>query len=120
MSHLSKATVLCGVCSVLAACDSSQPSGPTSPEADLAASGAAAGNTWHWRPPMLYGRAAAAAAAIGSTVYLVGGANASNSGTTTLQTYSVTTRSWSTRRPLPLARAWTNGASVINGVIYVS
>ncbi|HEX6107557.1 MAG TPA: kelch repeat-containing protein, partial [Gemmatimonadales bacterium] len=34
--------------------------------------------------------------------------------------YNVATNTWTDRRPLPVPLAWSNGAGVINGKIYVS
>jgi N-acetylneuraminic acid mutarotase len=94
---------------------------PTEPvetgQADLAV---AAANTWSTKAPLIAARRFMAAAAIGNNIYAVGGADARNYSTTTLQVYDITKNTWSTRKPLPSARAWTNGASVINGKLYVS
>jgi N-acetylneuraminic acid mutarotase len=118
--------VLLGLCTAIAACDS--PTAPTEepqrPEGVESSSLVAAASGWSKTASMARARAAAAAATIGSTIYVVGGtpsATGSDQGsTTTLQAYNTRTNTWSLRRPLPLPRAWFNGASVISGRIYVS
>jgi N-acetylneuraminic acid mutarotase len=69
---------------------------------------------------MAWARKFAAAATIGNTIYVIGGSDPSNATSTTVQAYNIKTNTWSLRRPLPAAREGTNGATVINGRIYVS
>lgn len=81
-------------------------------------------NVWATRQAMLYGRTRMPAAALNGIIYGVGGevrnSNDDLVATTTLQTYNVGTNTWSTRRSLPTAKFGRNGASVINGRIYVT
>ena len=98
----------------------------TSPEDGLGSSGPlsadllAASNSWTWKRFMAAARHDAVAATIGNTIYVFGGNNPSNTATTTVQAYNVSTNTWALRKPLPAPRAWLNGASVINGKIYVT
>jgi len=91
---------------------------------DAAASaGVAVANTWvslHELPARR--EAGMVAATFGGVVYAVGGQYHSTSDfviTNTLLAYNIGTNSWSFRKPLPIHNTWMNGASVINGLIYV-
>jgi N-acetylneuraminic acid mutarotase len=98
----------------------------TSPEDGLSSSGPlsadllASSNSWTWKRFMAAARQDVVAATIGNTIYVFGGNNPSNTATTTVQAYNVSTNTWALRKPLPAPRAWLNGASVINGKIYVT
>jgi len=54
-----------------------------------------------------------------SIVYVIGG-SASGAPGTKVAAYNVATNRWTWPRPLPVPLAWSNGAGVINGKIYVS
>jgi N-acetylneuraminic acid mutarotase len=123
--------ILLVLCAALAACEAptenlSEPEsvgGPESisrPESIESSSLVAAANSWTLQPSLRRARKFAVAATVGNVIYVIGGSNPSNASTTTVQAYNVKTKSWSLRRPLPAALQGANGASVINGRIYVS
>jgi N-acetylneuraminic acid mutarotase len=128
MSRLTTSAILLSACSTLASCEAYSPTDSTADMPNAASTTpsttgwepAAASNTWSTKAPMLAGRSFAAAATIGGTVYVVGGVSASGPFTGTLQAYNVTTNTWSSRKSLPKGRAQGNGASTINGRLYVS
>lgn len=107
------------------ACDGSRSTEPTSLQQEVRASDfqsvtVPAHDVWIAERAMLRARQFAQAGTINNTIYVVGGANASNAPTATVQAYNAITDSWSYRKSLPLARAWTNGATPIAGRLYVS
>ena len=81
-------------------------------------------NTWSTKAPMLYGRSYVSAATVNGNIYVVGGAVRKSDGTfpptTTLQVYNLATNTWTTRKPVPLAVSHANGASAINGKLYLT
>jgi N-acetylneuraminic acid mutarotase len=110
----------------LAACGNDTPTEPTAgakpapnvPEMALAGS-------WIVRANMPAGRTEVAAATVTdgagrSIVYAIGGYNSSQLTLNKVTAYSVATNTWTFRRPLPTTLAYSNGAGVINGKIYVS
>jgi hypothetical protein len=109
----------------IAACneDTTAPSAaPASPSAEIQA---AAANSWTIRTDMLTTRTNVAVATVKnaagqSIVYAIGGRNPNGVPLKTVSAYNVATNTWTFRRALPVALAWTNGAAVINGKIYVS
>lgn len=109
----------------LAACndETTAPSAiPESPSADIQA---AALNSWITRTDMLTTCSNLAVATVTnaagqSIVYAIGGRNPNGVPLKTVTAYNVATNTWTFRRALPVALAWTNGAAVINGKIYVS
>jgi N-acetylneuraminic acid mutarotase len=116
-----------GLCSALAACDSAPTRDLTSPEPEAGTLDAqrlsllAPSNTWATKTPMLAARVQAKAGTINNIIYVVGGRRSFDVGpTATVQAYNVASNSWSTRKSLPSARFNHNGASVINGRLYVA
>lgn len=87
---------------------------------------AVASNTWITRANMPSDRfdlttAVVPNAAGQSILYAIGGRPASSSaGLSKVQAYNVVTNSWSARAPLPVPLWETNGATVIDGKIYVA
>lgn len=93
----------------------------TSPATPLAA----ASNAWLTRADMLTTRTDLAIATVTnaagqSVIYTIGGLNPNGVPLKTVTAYNVATNTWTFRRALPAPLAWTNGAGVINGKIYVS
>lgn len=83
---------------------------------------ATAANSWANRAPLPTSRGYASAAALNSFVYVVGGvaADANRTFKPNLYRYNTSTNSWSTLKPMPVSKAFMNGASFINGKLYVS
>jgi N-acetylneuraminic acid mutarotase len=86
-----------------------------------------ASNSWITRANLPTGRTSLALATVTnaagqSIVYAMGGATDVYPVTPlrTVTAYNVATNTWTDRRPLPVPLAWSNGAGVINGKIYVS
>jgi N-acetylneuraminic acid mutarotase len=118
-----------GVCLLLAACDGGPSRDLTAPEPEAGTvdrqSGSlpAASNTWRRTSPMVGARAWMPAATIKGTIYVVGGVRGMSGAveaTATLQAYDVATNTWSVRKSLPFVNSGMNGASVINGRLYVT
>ena len=78
-------------------------------------------NAWTTRAPMPTARAAMAAGVIAGKLYVVGGFQACYGPCpiyNTLEVYDPATNSWTTKAPMPTARAQMGGA-VINGKLYL-
>jgi N-acetylneuraminic acid mutarotase len=112
---------------LLVACQASTGPGPEPRPADPTATGLselAASNSWSTRAPMPFGRTALSAAANNGVLYAVGGGIRDQSGgvraTTNLQAYDIQTNTWSALRPVPVLWGWGNGASFLNGRLYIS
>jgi len=94
--------------------------GPTAPEL------AVAGNTWITRAKMPSDWTGVATATVTNAagqpiVYAIGGLNPVwGNPQQTVYAYNAATNTWTVRQPLPLRLAWTNGAGVINGKVYIS
>ena len=100
-----------------------QPAEPTPSGTELAA----ASNSWITRANLPTPRHSLALATVTnaagqSVVYAIGGATDVYPITVLrkVTAYNVATNTWTDRRPLPVPLAWSNGAGVINGKIYVS
>ncbi len=115
------------LCILLASCDSSQPSDPTPSDmsepvpADLQG----LSNSWTAKRSLAPSRIFMAAGAINGIVYVVGG-RAEDPITREIRViarvdaYNVARNTWSQVASLPGAREEANGASVINGKLYVT
>jgi hypothetical protein len=113
----------------LAACGdetTTQPNGPEQPPAAVPEL-AVTSNSWITRANLPTGRSSLALATVTnaagqSVVYAIGGATDVYPITPLrkVTAYNVATNTWTDRRPLPVPLAWSNGAGVINGKIYVS
>jgi N-acetylneuraminic acid mutarotase len=84
----------------------------------------AVANSWATKAPMPTARIGLVAAAVNGTIYAIGGdaAGWGGQGPTLrkVEAYSKAGNTWSPRAPLPSSRAYSNGATVINGTIYVA
>jgi N-acetylneuraminic acid mutarotase len=120
-------SLLLGLCATLSACDSTSTGAPTAPvspavtsiDPQRAAGPLAASNTWTPKHSMRTPRSQSKAAALNSIIYVVGG-RTSTGPRATVEAYSVNTDTWTARKSLPSARTALNGASSINGRIYVT
>jgi probable HAF family extracellular repeat protein len=77
-------------------------------------------SAWTARAPLTSPRLGLAVAAANGRLYAIGGANSAGTVLRTVQAYSPSTNSWTTRAPLPAARGTGNGAVAINGIIYLA
>jgi hypothetical protein len=126
MRHQFRATMLAlsGLALALAACGGDEPTGPGVAPAS-GPTPAATSNAWIPRADMLTIRTNLAVATVPnaagqSVVYTIGGTNPQGVPLKTVAAYNVATNTWAFRRALPAALAWTNGAAVLNGKIYIS
>ena len=113
---------LLGLAFALTACDGAPSRDLTAPDPEtepFEATALALANSWATKSPIPGFRNFAAAGAINNTVYVVGGTSGGNA-VKTVQGYNIATNSWSTRASLPANRSSPNGASNINGRLYVS
>jgi N-acetylneuraminic acid mutarotase len=116
----SRTAILFGWCLAVASCESTRPD-PTAPAEESSALDAATlatSNTWAARRQLPSARSAVEAGRIDNIIYVVGGRDASGSLATLA--YNISTNSWTTRRPLPSGRSGINGATPINGKLYVT
>ena len=81
-------------------------------------------NSWATKAPMPTGRVGLVAATVDGTIYAIGGAATGWPGKganlRTVEAYAKADNAWSSVAPLPSNRAYSNGAAVINGKIYVT
>jgi N-acetylneuraminic acid mutarotase len=115
------------LCILLAACDSDQPTDPTPPSLSEAVltDPQSLSNSWAAKRSLMPGRIFMAAGAINGIIYVVGGRRADQSTSeirpiARVDAYNVATNTWSQVASLPGAREELNGASVINGKLYVT
>jgi N-acetylneuraminic acid mutarotase len=114
------ATVTCCLSAVLAGCGEA-PDSATGPEATDARNLATASNTWVIKHSLSPWREAMAAATINGLVYVAGGRKLDLvTALARVDVYNLSTDTWSTATPMPAPRVWPNGASMINGKLYVS
>jgi N-acetylneuraminic acid mutarotase len=121
--HASTAAAWCAVILLtLSACHDDSLSAPSEPDAEFTV--AALTNSWATKEPMPTGRVGLVAAAVDGMVYAIGGADhpwdGSGKNVRTVEGYSTSAKLWFFVAPLPAARAYSNGAAVINGKIYVT
>ena len=105
--------------SLLVSCDrpADTLAGPREPDSP---SFAVASNTWAAKHTLSPWRQSAAAATINGLVYLAGGRRADGSAMARLDAYDLATDRWTNLPPMPGARYKPNGASMINGRLYVT
>jgi N-acetylneuraminic acid mutarotase len=117
----------------LAACG--EDSAPLAPEAASPAQPlgsptlSAVSNSWATKAPMPTKRRGLVAATVNGVIYAIGGQKSVASGDpdnptkvnlTKVEAFNPSSNTWTTKAPLPSARAWPSGAAVINGKIYVT
>jgi N-acetylneuraminic acid mutarotase len=112
-----------------AGCTSSPNSDPTAPEEESvtlepqSVSLLSAGNTWATkRSGLSPARMFMKAGTIKNVIYVVGGdaGGANTHALSNVDAYDVATNTWSRRQPLPGGRSRMNGASVIDGKLYLT
>src|SRR5688572_30281271 len=127
MSHKGKTAILLGLCTVLAACDDTSRLDLTSP-GHSAAEGTelqSLSDSWAAKRSVSPYRIRMAAGAINGIIYVVGGIGINWSTFTArhlarADAYNIATNTWSRVASMPAAREFPNGASAINGKLYVS
>lgn len=127
MSQKRNTVIRLGFCTVLAACDSAPPTDPTTPGSfEIAgADPQSLSNSWAAKRSLSPDRQLMVAGTINGIIYVVGGQHIDwNTFRTRLlarvDAYNVATDTWSQVASMPGAREALNGASVINGRLYVT
>jgi N-acetylneuraminic acid mutarotase len=88
---------------------------PSEPEFATAAT-----NVWTTKAPMRAARSVLVAGVVNGVLYAVGGSTEAGGAVATVEAYSPSSNSWTTKASLPSARNKANGAGVINGGLYVA
>jgi N-acetylneuraminic acid mutarotase len=127
MARIRQASTILILCTALNACDDSPTTNSTAPvPAELSEAGLqSVSNTWTAKRSVSPNRTGMVAAAVNGRIYLAGG---EHTDWTTMRAnviarvdaYDVASNSWSRVASMPGGRYIANGASVINGRIYVS
>ena len=127
MARIRQASIALVLCTALSACGDSPTTNSTAPvPAELSEAGVqSVSNAWTAKRSVSPNRTGMVAAAVNGRLYLVGG---EHTDWTTMRTnviarvdaYDLASNSWSRVASMPGARYNANGASVINGRIYVS
>jgi N-acetylneuraminic acid mutarotase len=131
MSHHKHLLFLFGLCTTLAACDTAAPTNPSEPGAvsseTLGGSPSlpAASNSWMMRRSLSPDRQVMAAGTINGIIYVAGGRHIEPITNRVrvlarVDAYNVATNTWSQVASMPGPREEPNGASVINGKLYVT
>lgn len=107
---------------LLAACETATAPEPRAPDAGLGVAGALPDlvNSWATKSPVLTARNFAVAGAQNNIIYFVGGRDAGGQSTKTVMAYTIATNSWAFKASLPVNRRAANGASFLDGRLYVS
>jgi N-acetylneuraminic acid mutarotase len=111
--------VACAV-GLLAACQGSTTLSPDLERPDAAVT--ASLGTWSTKARMPFPRSFFGAAANDGILYAVGGSFSDETGvhaSRNLQAYDLRTNTWSARAPIPVPWAWGNGATFVNGKLYI-
>ena len=130
MTRLQFVTTICGLCTMLSACGDPSGGGPTAP-GTLAPSGPAPdaafsetfNGTWRTMPPLLPARWRHAADVLGKSIVVVGGRIAGPSGNVTtgrVDAFNLETRTWTALKSLPMPLYDVNGATTVQGKLYVT
>ena len=77
-------------------------------------------NAWTTGAPLPLGKDRGGSARVKDSLYMIGGANASNVYTTDLYRYDIRGNAWVTKAPLPVALGWSNGAGYQDSLMYVA
>jgi N-acetylneuraminic acid mutarotase len=126
MSRHKHLVTLFGLCTALGACDTGGPTDTPEPVAEaVGAEPQNVSNTWAVKRSLAPARIFMAAGAINGIIYVVGGRRVDPSTNeirviARVDAYSVATNTWSQVASLPGPREEPNGASVINGKLYVT
>ena len=127
MSHRRNTAICLGFCALLAACDSAQPTDPSPSGLSPAASAdlPTLANSWMAKRTLSPDRQVMAAGTINGIIYVVGGRHIDwNTFIVRLlarvDAYNVATNTWSRVASMPGPREEPNGASMINGKLYVT
>jgi N-acetylneuraminic acid mutarotase len=107
---------------LLAACETATAPEPRAPDAGLGVAGALPDlvNSWATKSPVVTARNFAVAGAQNNIIYFVGGRDAGGQSTKTVMAYTIATNSWAFKASLPVNRRAANGASLLDGRLYVS
>lgn len=127
MSRTGKSSIVFGLCTAFAACDDASTPYSTAP-LPAAASDAivqSLSDNWAAKRPLSPNRTGMVAATLSGRIYVAGGEhtdwdNMRSRLLSRVDAYNVATNSWSQVASMPGARYNANGASVINGRIYVT
>jgi N-acetylneuraminic acid mutarotase len=108
--------VCAGLFGLISCRDHSSISEPEYADASLTAA-----NTWATRKSMPTARAYLVAGVVNNLIYAVGGEKGvlASRAITKVEAYDATSNTWSTKAPLPNARKQANGATAINGILYI-
>jgi N-acetylneuraminic acid mutarotase len=125
MSQKRNTAICLGFCTVLAACDSAPPTDPTTPGPSEAASDdvQSLSDSWAAKRSLSPYRYSMVAGTINGIIYVVGGVHTNWTTSRRLSrvdAYNVATDTWSQVASMPGVREAPNGASVINGKLYVT
>ena len=123
MSRIRSPALLCSLLAVLTSCDD-PPSAPTSPASPLSAAQAdpllGFSGIWRYSRPLPSARAGIAADLLGTSIVVVGGGNGFWTASTRVDAFDVDTRTWRQLKSLPEPRTRLQGATTINGKLYVA
>jgi N-acetylneuraminic acid mutarotase len=97
------------------------PADPVTARAELISSP----GSWATKAPMPTSRLGLVGAVVRNAAgqyifYTIGGENSRNPAMSRVEAYNAATNKWTRRASLPAKRAWSNGADVIGGKIYVT
>ncbi len=125
MCRTSSTAISLGLCIVVAACDRDAAGDPTGPVAAETAGAEAqsTSNTWAAKRSLSPYRYSMVAGTINGIIYVVGGVHTNGTtsrGLSRVDAYNVATDTWSQMASMPGVREAPNGASVINGKLYVT
>ncbi len=126
MSQHKHLAILFGLCTTMAACDAAGPTDTPEPVAEaVGAEPQSVRNSWAAKRSLAPARIFMAAGAINGIIYVVGGRRVDPNANeirviARVDAYDVATNTWSQVASLPGPREEPNGASVINGKLYVT
>ena len=129
MTRLRFVTTICGLSTTLAACGGPSAGGPTAPgtlapggpTADAAVSALAFNGTWRTMPSLLPARWRHAGDVLGKSIVVVGGLSGSElEALSRVDAFNVETRTWTALKSLPIPLYDVNGATPVQGKLYVS
>lgn len=77
-------------------------------------------NTWTSVSPLPTGKDRGGSARLKDSLYMIGGANASNVYTSDFYRYDIRNDAWTSRAPLPVILGWSDGAGYQDSLVYVA